>query len=204
MAHTEAHQVRHRKSFIQLRGDKTANLVAGYARQLSHPAYENLVRYEPILRKLVPILIVLFLAVAGLARWIGLANQSAQIKTSVDAEMHFIAELVQEKLLNAKFSGESALASMQAQNILSDAVSSKYLENNRQVALTDSSGKIIANLPYRSDQIGSELDTILGDVTLLTTFGGRAESQLVSTSESRSEGRQQQTGNDPQCDRFAR
>ena len=97
MAYTEAHHVRHRKSSFRLKSTSTATSVAGYARQLSYPAYENLLRFEPIIRQIVPILIVFFLVMAGTARWAGLVNQSNQIKTSVDAEMHFIAELVQEK-----------------------------------------------------------------------------------------------------------
>ncbi|MGI9352480.1 MAG: hypothetical protein ACR2O3_13025, partial [Rhizobiaceae bacterium] len=60
MARTEAHGVRPRRNFFKLNGDQAASTVVGYARQLSHPAYENLLRSETFLRRLVPILIVLF------------------------------------------------------------------------------------------------------------------------------------------------
>ena len=183
MAYTEAHHVRHRKSSFRLKSTSTATSVAGYARQLSYPAYENLLRFEPFIRQIVPILIVFFLVMAGTARWAGLVNQSNQIKTSVDAEMHFIAELVQEKLLNTQISDQPNLAAIQAQNLLSDAVSSDYLNHDRQIVLTNSNGKIVASVPVRPELNGSRLDAILGDVTLLTTFGRRAESRLVNTVE---------------------
>ena len=70
MAQAEA-RARPQGRYLRLKGDGTANIVAGYAKQLSHPAYESLLRSETFLRRLVPVLIVLFLAVAATARWQG-------------------------------------------------------------------------------------------------------------------------------------
>lgn len=181
MAQTEAHPVRRRRGLMRLKGDKTATLVAGYARQLSHPAYESLVRSETFLRRLVPVLIVLFLAIAAAARWISLSTQSEQIRNHVDSEMHFIAELVQEKLQHSDFNSAPTNASVYLQNLLADSVSSKYLENGRQIVLSDSAGSIVATLPYRPELNDTKLDTVLGDIVLLTTFGKRAESRAIKT-----------------------
>lgn len=179
MAQTEAHGVRHRKSFLHLKDGKTATLVAGYARQLSHPAYENLVKSESILRRLVPVLIVLFLAIAGAARWVSLNSQHEQIVNSVDAEMHFIAELVHERLLRADLQTIGTAEQMALQNLLADAVPHKYLEHDRQVVLNDTNGMVIATLPYRPELNGKNVSSLLGDVVLLQTFGKRAETQNI-------------------------
>ena len=179
MAQTEAHGVRHRKSFLHLKDGKTATTVAGYARQLSHPAYESLVRSESILRRLVPVLIVLFLAIAGIARWVSLNSQHEQITNSVDSEMHFIAELVHERLLRAELETLGAAEKMTLQNMLADAVPHKYLANERQVVLNDTKGRVIATLPYRPELNGKAVSSLLGDIVLLQTFGKRAERQNI-------------------------
>lgn len=177
MARTEAHGVRPRERFFKLNGDNTANIVAGYARQLSHPAYESLLRSETFLRRLVPVLIVLFLAIVAVARWSSLQSQAEFIRSSADAEMHFIAELVEAKFLahpNIAESGPNAL-----QNLLSNAVPSRFLELQRKITLTDKGGKIIASLPYDPELNKKTLESVLGDVVLLTTFGERAQSRKV-------------------------
>ena len=100
MAHAEAQSVRPRGGLLSQSSGQTVNTVAGYARQLSHPAYESLLRSESFLRKLVPFLIVLFLVIAGAARWIALQSQADAITQQTNREMHFIAELLQIKLEN--------------------------------------------------------------------------------------------------------
>lgn len=180
MAQTEAHSVRHRKGFLQLKGDRTASLVAGYARQLSHPAYENLIRSESFLRHLVPVLICLFLAIAGTARWVTLNNQAVQITEAVNSEMHFIAELVEEKLRNSEVTDTGINSRMELQNLLADAAQSEYLSDQRQIFLDDINGVIIASLPYRPETHGRSLEKFIGDIVLLRTFGERADSQAVT------------------------
>lgn len=179
MARTEAHGVRPRGSIFRLNGDGTANVVAGYARQLSHPAYEKLLRSENFLRRLVPLLIVLFLVVVAVARWTHLRAQSEYIAATTNAEMHFIAELLEVKMLGGVEQKENAQRSIHLQNLLSDAVPSRYLEHSRSVYLTDAEGSITASLPYRPELNGKKLSAQLGDVTLLTVFGARARSKTV-------------------------
>ncbi|MEM9277554.1 MAG: ATP-binding protein [Pseudomonadota bacterium] len=180
MARTEAHNVRPRKSLFKLKGDKTANIVAGYARQLSHPAYENLLRSETFLRRLVPVLIVLFLGIVAVARWSTLQTQAEYIRSSTDAEMHFIAELIEERITSGFDTSEGPAGNIQLQNILADAVPSRFLDLRRKITITDQSGIVTATLPYSPELHGQTLDAILGDVVLLTTFGERAQSRTVT------------------------
>lgn len=181
MSQAEAHNVRHRKGFLQLKGDSSATVVAGYARQLSHPAYENLLKSETFLRRLVPALLVLFLAIAGLARWISLQSQAEVIRVQTNTEMHFIAELIEQRLLTLSQDEGKAYTPSQIQNLLSDTIPAKYRADGRSIVLTARDGSIIASIPYRPENNGKQLDTILGDVLLLTTFGERAEARSIQT-----------------------
>ena len=183
MAHADVHPVRPRKGLLLPKGEKTADVVAGYARQLSHPAYERLLRSETFLRRLVPVLIVLFLVIAATARWVSLQSQAEYIQIQTDAELHFIAETIHERLQNNSIDPNAIGAAMALQNLLSDAVPSKYLKNSRKVMLTDLDGTIIANVPYQPELTGQPLANILGNTLLLTTFGKRAESRAITTAE---------------------
>ena len=181
MARTEAHQLQPREGILRQQGDRTARLVAGYARQLSHPAYENLLRSENFLRKLVPLLIVVFLAIVAIARWTYLNADAAFITSATNSEMHFIAELLEERLINSEHTKDGKLPShIEAQNILSNAVPSQYLENRRRVFLTDQNSNILASLPYHPELNGTALSSEIGDAILLTVFGERARSQEVA------------------------
>jgi len=181
MSQTEAHNVRPRKGFLRLNGDTHSTVVGGYAKQLSHPAYESLVRSETFLRRLVPALIVLFLIIAGLARWMALDSQANAITQQTNTEMHFIAELLEQRLIALPKETDLIQNSAQIQNLLSDSIPGKYRAKGRSIVLTARNETIIATIPYRPEIHGRKLDTVLGDVLLLTTFGERAEAREVTT-----------------------
>ncbi len=181
MALADARPVRARNGFLALKGDRTTTIVAGYARQLSHPAYERLLKSETFLRRLVPVLIVLFLAVAATARWMSLQTQSEFIRTQVDAELHFIAELVDEKFSRSEIAPNQPGTAMNLQNLLSDSVPSRYVTGNRRVMLSNKAGEIVASVPHMPDLHNESIESVLGDVLLLTTFGKRAESRTITT-----------------------
>ena len=181
MALADARPVRNRNGFLALKGERPATIVAGYARQLSHPAYERLLKSETFLRRLVPVLIVLFLAVAATARWMSLQSQAEFIKRQVDAELHFIAELVDEKFNRSDISPNQPDTEIKLQNLLSDTVPSRYLDGERKVMLTNNRGMIVATVPHTPELHAKDMETILGDLLLLTTFGKRADSRTTLT-----------------------
>ena len=180
MAQAEAQKLRHRKRALHFSGDTAATVVAGYARQLSHPAYENLVRSESLLRRLVPVLIVVFLIIAAAARWITLNQESYQIRQAVDSEMHFIAELVNEKLSNLPATSTQTEWRNQLQNLLADAVPSEHLGKGRQILLSDAQGKIVATLPVSDRQTDLSLSDIFGDVALQPSFARDSDEPIIN------------------------
>ncbi|MEZ5872433.1 MAG: ATP-binding protein [Nitratireductor sp.] len=190
MAQAQARRVRSRTAILGgLFGrEARASRVGGYARLLSHPAYENLLSSESVMRRFVPFLIVLFLAIVGFARWMSLSTQADQLQISAEIELNFIAEMIADRLdarsasIPADTLSEQANA-MAIQNILSDAVPSRFLRNGREAIVTNVEGRIIATAPYFAARINLPLDRLVDDTLLLTTFGRSAETRSVTLSD---------------------
>jgi len=161
---------------------KTATqTVAGYARQLSDATYENQLRSEIFLRRLVPILILVFLAIGGFARWMTLEKQHDTLVEKTSAQLYFIAELLEERLSGTELLGGYAL-----QNLLENSVSAGHLSLHRQIFISDVNNQITASLPYRPEIRGLPLESVTGDVTLLVTFGESAETRRLEMPSGRS------------------
>jgi two-component system cell cycle sensor histidine kinase PleC len=173
MAQAGARRLRMR-AFPFIRGSARKR-IAGYAHLLSHPAYERLLGSEALLRRSIPVLIVIFLSVVGMARWAQLDGEAEAISVSAETELNFISELLADRLsaLELDPSGTGSLDELQ--NLVSDTVSSEYLRDGRKIIVTDNDGQIVATSPYQPDRHGQTLERILGDVLLLTTFGRRAD-----------------------------
>lgn len=154
--------------------------IFGYAKFLSRPAYEHLLKSESLLRQLVPVLIVIFLAIVALARWMSLANQATEIEYSTSAELNFIAEIIQEKLKPSALDPSKPISNAAMQNLLMDAVSAKYLRNERQIITTNRIGKISASLPHHPEWTGRDVNNVFGNTILLTTFGRRADVKKIT------------------------
>jgi two-component system cell cycle sensor histidine kinase PleC len=170
---------RARLRLIPVTGIK-ANRIAGYANLLSHPAYERLLNSENLLRRLVPVLILLFLAVLGSVRWTELVRNAEGIRQSTGSELTFISELLHDRLSAITLNADSATSRMAIQNLVSDAVPARYLKDGREVIVTGKDGSIIATAPYTPGRHGMLLESVLADALLLTTFGRRADVREVT------------------------
>ena len=178
MAQADVRRLRGRR--FPAAGNDARRFVAGYARLLSHPAYERLVNAEGLLRRLVPVLIVIFLAIVGAARWMQLNAQTVSIMDSAQSEMNFIAELLDVRIATLEMPEDPRGQTQALQNLVADTVPSRYLRHGRQVIVSDEDGMIVATAPYWPTRHGQPLETIVGDSLLLTTFGKRADTREVT------------------------
>ncbi len=153
--------------------------IAGYAKQLSHPAYERLLSSEGWLRRLVPVLIVIFLVIIGLARWVQINTMGQQIVDANKAELYFIAELVEAKLSYQVTKTPQTMSANELQNLLSDNIPARYLQKDRQMVLSDQDGFIRATIPYEQRFYGRHLNSVFQNSLLLTRFGKSIESQNI-------------------------
>lgn len=154
--------------------------IVGYARQLSHPAYERLLNSEDFLRKLVPVLIVIFLVIVATARWVQINAMGKQMMESARVELHFIAELTEEKLKHLELDDPIGLTGNQLQNMLSDTIPARYVSGGRQLLLSDENGIVVATLPHFDKHQGKHISNILENSALLTVFGKQASSRQVT------------------------
>ena len=149
--------------------------IPGHARLLAHPAYQKLLAAEPILRRLIPVLIVLFLAIVGLARGLELYEQKAERTDAARQSLTLIAAALSGGLSHvADPSVQHTLSPTQARDALAAALPEGATAENRQIYITDVAGTIVAAAPPAPDAEGRPLTAIIGEAQPLTTFGARA------------------------------
>ncbi|MEJ0012365.1 MAG: ATP-binding protein [Bauldia sp.] len=145
--------------------------IPGHAKLLAHPAYQKLLAAEPALRRAIPILIVMFLVMVGLARFVELYQQKADHETNARQSVAMIAAVT-----SAAFAGQGAtpLSTDAILNMLADALPAGATADDRRIYVTNDAGIIVATAPRATDIEGKALTDIIGEAQPLTTFGARA------------------------------
>ncbi|MBS4085110.1 MAG: PAS domain-containing protein [Rhizobiales bacterium] len=144
----------------------------GLARSLTHPSYQRLVDAEPVLRRIVPVLIVVFLMSVVLGALVQVLDHRrtaiADAKTGLSLYTQSIAE---------EFSRGAAgtdRTAHDARTLLRIATPAQAIANGRRFFLTDPSGKIVAAEPESPLAIGKSLIDLLGPSQPLTVYADRA------------------------------
>src|SRR5258705_9027787 len=104
--------------------------ISGHARLLTRPAYERLVAAEPFLRRLIPVLIAIFLVIVGLTRVVELYGLKVDREVDARSTLSLIASLVATTL--SKTDPPTAVA---APNALSTALPPSGTADGRRVYL---------------------------------------------------------------------
>src|SRR5579863_2341210 len=81
--------------------------ISGHAKLLARPAYQKLLAAEPLLRRLIPVLIFIFLVIVGLARFVELYQLRFEREYEARESLSMIASLLGGALdkLNAGAAG---------------------------------------------------------------------------------------------------
>jgi two-component system cell cycle sensor histidine kinase PleC len=119
----------------------------GLARCLTRPAYQRLAEAEPILRRAVPILIVVFLAAVALGAAVQILDHRRQALADAEQDLALLTLAASEYL--ARRLEESATPA-QAQAALAEAMPRGALRFDRIFFVTDTGGRLIAALPPTS------------------------------------------------------
>jgi two-component system cell cycle sensor histidine kinase PleC len=146
--------------------------VPGHARLLAHPAYQKLVAAEPFLRRLIPVLILIFLVIVGSARFLELYQLKGEREEGARETIGMVASVV-----SASFAGidpNKALWRNEVLNRLADVLPPGALADGRRIFLTNADGLVIATAPRSLDEENVQLTEIIGEAQPLTTFGARA------------------------------
>ena len=148
--------------------------VPGHARLIAHPAYRKLLATEPLLRRLVPILIGVFLILVGLARFAELSQMRVDREREARDTLTMIATVLSSTLGDIKTETKASRSRTEILNAIADALPSGAAGNGRQIYVTDADGVVVATAPRNIEAETIPLTQLIGEAQLLTTFGARA------------------------------
>ncbi|WMS41653.1 ATP-binding protein [Acuticoccus sp. MNP-M23] len=140
----------------------------GHVRLLAAPGYGQLLAREPILRRAIPFLTIIFILVIGAYRIAITVDQRADTLDAARSEMTLLATAMSAE--SARIASDSG-ASLGA--ILGEVLPDNATQNGRQVALIEGD-TITATFPFRGDLVREAPSRLLGQNQPLTTFGKRA------------------------------
>ncbi|TCR64895.1 ATP-binding protein [Bosea sp. BK604] len=144
-----------------------AGTILGVARSLTHPLYQRFERFEPTFRKVIPALVIVFLAIFSAGAMIQSSAMRDDALTDAAGDLDLVAALIARELDNA------ARNDAAPDGVLA-ALSSRHLAaHGRIVHVSDASGHVIASEPVIGQTQRSLVD-FLGQTQPLTVFGDRA------------------------------
>jgi two-component system cell cycle sensor histidine kinase PleC len=146
--------------------------LAGNARIIAAPAYRKLLAAEPLLRKSIPTLILIFLAVVAGARFMSMMALRDDVERNTRTVLGLAAaELGHSLKLNAAATPPNALTDAE----LVESVGSQGSISRRYVlAITDPDFKVTAISPSVLPWVGESLETMATGGQPLFLFGERA------------------------------
>lgn len=147
--------------------------VSGPARLDARPTYQRLLAAEPWLRRLIPVLIIIFLTIVGAARYVQLMDMREDREAFAAEQVNMLATLVADALEREVATAEAAGETPNFQQILEDTLPAGALRGNRGIYLSDANGVVAAaaGLPPPS---GQYLTDIVRGSEALIAFGAGA------------------------------
>ncbi|MGX5840551.1 PAS domain-containing sensor histidine kinase [Mesorhizobium sp. ArgA1] len=149
--------------------------LAGNTRLIAEPAYRRLLAAEPLLRRSIPALIIIFLIVIAALRVLSLMNERDEVERDVKA----VLGLAAGQMANA-ISADPNAAAGGAIDLLESTSRQGAMGRSHVLVITDSAFKIIAVSPLSTGWQGRSLDSLALDGQPLFMFGDRAGVMDVS------------------------
>ena len=146
-----------------------AGTLQGLARALTEPGHLRMAQYEPWLRRLVPILVAIFMAVLAVGAVVQCRDARQRAVADAIGDMEVVAALAADQL-NAALAHQPNLKIGDA---IERVLPARALAPGRQVIVSDLRGSIVAAFPALSNQ-RRLLAELLGPAQPLTIFADRA------------------------------
>src|SRR5688572_19019066 len=124
------------------RRDEARRNVAGNARIIAAPAYRRLLAAEPLLKRSIPVLILIFLIVVASVRFLSLMA----LRDDVEHDAKAVLGLAAGELVNALMLAEAGRddAEAEAQRLMQKTMQGGMLADGHVLAVTDGSFKVVA------------------------------------------------------------
>lgn len=146
--------------------------MTGHARMIAAPAYKRLLASEPYLRRVIPILIVLFLIIVAGTRFLSLMAQRDDIEHSAKGLLSLAASQISQSLTLTEMRGSNDPNRYNA--LTEDMAFSGALTNQHIILVTDSALKVQAATPAGAGWAGRSLESFIYGGQPLFLFGERA------------------------------
>jgi len=143
--------------------------LAGNTRLIAEPAYQRLLAAEPLLRRSIPALIIIFLIVIAALRFLSLMNEHDEIERDSKAVLALAAGQMAQAI-----TADPSAAGINAVDLLENISRQGALGRAHVLAITDASFKIIAVSPLSTGWQGRTLDSLVLGGQPLFMFGDRA------------------------------
>jgi len=142
--------------------------IRGLARSIARPAYQRLLDAEPVLRRIVPALIVTFLVVIGAGAMVQVHGHRLIVLENAKDDLSLLALATAESL-----GQQPSAAPDRAAAALSEALPPRATDAGRRVYITDAGGRIIASAPRR-ERAPATLADLMDPAQPLVIFAERA------------------------------
>lgn len=150
--------------------------LAGNTRLIAEPAYRRLLAAEPLLRRSIPALIIMFLLIIAVLRFLSLMNERDEIERDAKAILALAAGQLASSIADATM----VSAPGATQDLLESTGRQGAMGRSHVLAITDSAFKIIAVSPQSMHWEGRSLDGVVQGGQPLFMFGDRAGVMEVS------------------------
>ncbi|TGP57013.1 PAS domain S-box protein [bacterium M00.F.Ca.ET.230.01.1.1] len=149
--------------------------LAGNTRLIAEPTYQRLLAAEPVLRRSIPALIVIFLIVIAALRFLSLMNEHDEIERDAKAVLALAAgQMAQAVTADPNAAGANAIS------LLESTSRQGAMSRAHVLAITDGAFKVIAVSPLSTGWQGRTLDSLVLGGQPLFMFGDRAGVMDVS------------------------
>lgn len=146
----------------------------GQARQLSAPLWARFLRSETVLRRTIPVLIIMLLLLVAGARTASLMTVAENTERNARSELSLISEIAALHI-GANSSLKTALASPTlAEIFLEDALPQDSIGLGRSAYLVNGDGKVVAERPVNEAVQGVLLSRLTGGNALVNSLGVKA------------------------------
>ena len=144
--------------------------VSGPASLDARPTYQRLLAAEPWLRRLIPVLIIIFLTIVAAARYVQLVDMRDDREAFAAEQINMVATLVADALEREIEAIGPDNEAADLQQLLDDALPAAALRGARDVYVTDADGRVVAASGV-SPPVGQYLTDIIRGSEPLVAFG---------------------------------
>ncbi|MDG4854693.1 MULTISPECIES: PAS domain-containing sensor histidine kinase [unclassified Mesorhizobium] len=148
---------------------------AGNARLIAEPAYQRLLAAEPLLRRSIPALIIIFLIVIAALRFLSLVNDRDEVERDAKSVLALAAGQMAQAI-----TADPNAAGVNATDLLEKTSRQGAMGRSHVLAITDGAFKILAVSPLSTGWQGRSLDSLVLGGQPLFMFGDRAGVMDVS------------------------